>query len=121
LVKRESGSGLRSSVYSVSSSSVGAVTTLLVVNTRNNNPVTARTNTGSPVEGRKAMLDIYNNTEVFETRLHEFVTLVDEYYGDWSFDIHNRYGSTYVGLLAEHKPAEALELLLGMQDPTNSL
>ena len=55
LVKRESGSGLRSSVYSVSSSSVGAVTTLLVVNTRSNNPVAARTNTGSPVEGRKVM------------------------------------------------------------------
>ena len=72
-------------------------------------------------EGRKVMLDIYNNTEVFETRLQEFVTLVDEYYGDWSFDIHNRFGSTYGGLLAEFEPAHALELVIAWQDPTNSL
>ena len=67
------------------------------------------------------MLDIYNDIEVLETRLHDFVGLIDEYYGDWSFDIHNRYGSTYPSLLAEFVPAHALEIVIAWQDPTNSL
>lgn len=73
------------------------------------------------------MLDIYNDTEVLETRLQEFVTLIDEYYTNpvsgicYSHNIHDMYSATYVGLLAEHEPAHALELLIAWQDPTNSL
>ena len=73
------------------------------------------------------MLDIYDDIEVLETRLHDFVALVDEYYTNpmsgicYSHNIHDIYGATYVGLLAEHEPAHALELLIAMQDPTNSL
>ena len=67
------------------------------------------------------MLDVYDNIEVLETRLQELLTLIEEYYGDWSFDIHNRFGSTFVGLLAEFEPAHALEHIIAWQDPTNSL
>lgn len=70
------------------------------------------------------MLDIYDDTEVMETRLQEFITLVDEWYTEtngvcYSHIIHDKYSATYVGLLAQFAPAEALEVLLAWQDPTN--
>ena len=72
------------------------------------------------------MLDIYDDIEVLETRLQDFVALVDEWYTDtngvcYSHIIHDVYSATYVGLLAEFTPAEALEILLAWHDPSNSL